>query len=238
MPEVAGIVVVIEGSSDLLVVRGFAETALREVIPEFAPEWFSWRGLEEHNLYLRWQDVELELERRKVPKVYGKFPGAVVNKYAYRARSALQLCHLANPLAVILVCDADTQPERLDALKQARDNHFSQKYPVVVGVANPCREAWLVCSYTPQTELDRKRLEALTQSLSFHPCRQPERLNTADGTRNAKKVLEQLLGETEETELFAAMKYPHLLECGTECGLAACLSEIQTKLSPLLGMRT
>ncbi len=239
MPETADIVVVLEGSSDLLVVRGFAERALLEATPDFVPSFFVWRGLEIHQPYLLWRDVDIELKQRRITQLYGKFDGLKGSPYAFRTRHALLLAHHANPLAVVLVCDADNQPERLLGLQQARDSHFAKQYPVLVAVANPCREAWLVCAFVPQNDADRMLLETLQQELFFHPCQQPERLNTQAGhIRDAKTVLNRLtngLPEREDQILELAI-FSHLEQHGQTCGLAAFLEEVRSKLAPLLGV--
>ena len=240
MPETADIVLILEGNSDLRVVRGFAERALLEATPDFVPDFFVWRGLESHQPYLRWQDVDVELRQRRMTRLYGKFNGLEGSPYAFRTRHALLLAHHASPLAVVLVCDADNQPERLLGLQQARDSHFADHYPVVVAVANPCREAWLICAFTPQGDADRTLLETLQQELSFHPCKEPERLNTQAGhVRDAKTVLSRLTSDSPEQEqqILELTVFSHLLEYGQNCGLTAFLEQVQSRLAPLLGVR-
>jgi hypothetical protein len=240
MPETADIVLILEGSSDLRVVRGLAERALLEATTDFVPDFFTWRGLELHQPYLPWQNVDAELQQRRMTRLYGKFNGLEGSPYAFRTRHALLLAHYANPLAVVLVCDADNQPERLLGLQQARDSHFADHYPVVVAVANPCREAWLVCSFAPQNDVEKNLLETLHQELSFHPCLQPERLNTqAVHVRNAKSVLNRLTNGSLEREqqILELAIFSHLLAHGQNCGLTAFLEEVKSRLAPLLGIR-
>ncbi len=240
MPETADIVLILEGNSDLRVVRGLAERALLEATPDFVADFFVWRGLESHQPYLLWRDVNVELRQRRMTRLYGKFNGLEGSPYAFRTRHALLLAHHANPLAVVLVCDADNQPERLLGLQQARDSHFADHYPVVVAVANPCREAWLVCGFTPQNNTEKNLLETLHQELSFQPCLQPERLKTADShVRNAKTVLSRLTSGSLEREhqILELAVFSRLLEHGQNCGLTAFLEEVRSKLAPLLGVR-
>ncbi len=236
MPENAGIILIIEGSSDLRVVRGLAELALLKATPDFVPDFFAWRGLEEHLPFLLWQDVDDELKQRKMSPLYGKFNGVKGSPYAFRTRHALLLAHHANPLAVVLVCDADTQPQRLLGLQQARDSHFSHKYPIVVAAANPCREAWLICAFQAEYETEKDLLETLQKELSFHPCHEPERLNTVRGhARSAKTLRDLLTSESLQREqaILEKADLTHLQANGIACGLAG-----KEKLAPLLGVKS
>ncbi len=242
MPELPGIVVVVEGVSDVRVVRGFAERALLEKSADFNSSLLTWRGLDDGSLFVQWSVVLHVMQERRIGRRYGHFEGEISGEpYAYQARNALTLCHeVGMPLAVVLVCDADSQPERLGGLKQARENHekfYEPHYPVVVGMANPCREAWVLCGFESKDN-EKLKLLAKTKELTFDPTREPHKLNTANTERNAKRVLESLIGNDLDREelCWNETMFQHFFNHGAQCGLKAYLEEVQDRLSPLLGI--
>jgi hypothetical protein len=236
-----GIILVVEGNSDVRVLRGFAERALGEQSADFSPDLLTWRGLDEQSSSLYWDDTDKEAKARRIAPILGYFNGLPAKTYATRARIALTLCHRANPLAVVLVCDADHQPERLAGLQQARESHFSKKYPIAVAVANPCREAWVLAGFEPQNQQEQQALAALHKELDFNPAQMPERLREkkqSGDARNAKRVLEALgLGELERERLcWLVTAYDQLQKNGNKCGLTGYLNEVRQYIPPLLGL--
>ena len=236
---------VLEGTSDVRVVRGFAERALLEQDSDFDANLFSWRGLDDNTEFVQWLNVSKMMLERKISRRYGHFEGEISGDagkiYAHQARNALRLCHaIGLPLAVILVCDADSQPQRLEGLEQARKDHqiFAEPdYPIVVGIADPCREAWVLCGFEVQGH-EQKKLIDLTRELNFDPTRAPHKLTTAERPHNAKRVLKLLTDkiDLEREELcWKETRYQWFLDYGTECGLKAYLEEVQEHLPVLLG---
>lgn len=246
MPELPAVIVVVEGNSDVRVVRGFAERALLEVAPDFTPELLEWRGLDDGTPFVRWSGVLEEIRKRRIVRRYGHFEGAVSEDaakiYAHQARNALTLCHACGlPLAVVLVCDADSQPERLEGLKQARADHesfYKPEYPIVVGVADPCREAWVLCGFEPRDHEQPALLEKIRE-LTFDPTRAAHKLNTSNSPRHAKRVLEFLTnGDLYREELcWSKAEFLTLHSSGLECGLQAYLEEVQQRLVVLFGAK-
>ncbi len=242
MPELPGIVLVVEGTSDLRVVRGFAERALLEKSADFDSSLLTWRGLDDGREFVQWSRILRLMQERRIGRRYGHFEGEISGEpYAHQARNALTLCHeIGLPLAVILVCDEDSQPERLEGLRQARADHkkfYEPDYPVVVGMANPCREAWVLCGFEARDHEKQKLLEK-TKELTFDPTREPHKLNTANAERNAKRVLESLIENDIDREepCWNKTAFEHFLSHGDQCGLKAYLEEVQEFLAPLLGI--
>jgi hypothetical protein len=227
-------------------VRGFAERALLEKSADFEPSLLVWRGLDDGTKFVQWSGVLRIMQERRIGRRYGHFPGVISRDpgviYAHKARDALTLCHECGmPLAVILVCDADSQPERLEGLRQAREEHkrfYESDYPIVVAVADPCREAWVACGFVPEDEKEHQRLKDVQKAVSFDPTREPHRLNTAKTERDAKRVLDSLTEEDQEREeiCWGKTDFEHLKTYGEKCGLKAYLEEVQEHLSPLLGI--
>ncbi len=58
---------------------------------------------------------------------------------------------------------------------------------IVVGVAVPEGEAWLLAGWTPQDARDRERHAASRKHLGFDPCSAPERLTSDGKERDAKR---------------------------------------------------
>jgi hypothetical protein len=244
MPELHGIILVVEGSSDVRTVRGFAERALFEKSTDFDSSLFQWRGIDDDTPFLQWSRVKNLMRDRKVSRRYGHFEGSISEDpgeiYARQARNALTLCHeLGMPLAVVMVCDADAQPQRLEGLKQARvdhENFYASDYPVVIGVANPCREAWVMCGFEAKShELDV--LARIARDLTFDPIRTPHRLTTAELPHNAKRVLESFVTNPErETACWQEGEYRRFHANGSLCGLKEYLEEVEKRLAVLLGV--
>jgi hypothetical protein len=61
MSEPVEVIIVVEGTSDVRVVKGFAERALLEKSVDFDPSLLTWRGLSEGTLSILWQDVRHEI---------------------------------------------------------------------------------------------------------------------------------------------------------------------------------
>ncbi len=243
MPELPGIILVVEGTSDARVVRGFAERALLEQDSDFDASLFVWRGLDDNTEFLQWLNVKRLMLEHKVSRNYGHFEGKISDDagkiYAHQARNALTLCSAVGmPLAIILVCDADTQPERLEGLNQAREAHQflnGDAYPIVVGVADPCREAWVLCGFEAQ-EHEQKKLADLTREINFNPTREAHKLTTAEKPHNAKRILERCVDNLEREELcWTQTNYQRFLKHGAYCGLKAYLEEVQEHFPVLLG---
>jgi hypothetical protein len=198
--------------------------------------------LDDGREFLQWSRILRIMQERRIGRRYGHFEGEISGEpYAHQARNALTLCHeIGMPLAVILVCDEDSQPERIEGLNQAREDHkkfYEPDYPIVVGVANPCREAWVLCGFEARDSEKQKLLDK-TRELTFDPTRDSHKLTTADTVRNAKRVLESLIGSDFDREVrcWNETNFEHFFNHGTQCGLKAYLEEVQEHLSPLLGI--
>ena len=98
MPDLPGIIMVLEGTSDVRVIRGFAERALLEQDSDFDTNLFSWRGLDDNTEFLQWTGLIKELIRKqKTDREHGHFKNELSDDpgepYAKRTRDVLQLCH-------------------------------------------------------------------------------------------------------------------------------------------------
>lgn len=196
-----------------------------------------WQGLEESDSHLEWHQTK-DLARQRHVKAHGHFEGKPGAPDAYAARRALLLIATApkSPDAVVLVRDTDGQEERRDGLEQARRER-EWPFPIVLAVAHPKRESWVLTGFEPRNEVEGERLEALSRELGFDPRRRSETLSAA-GTgmpRNAKRILALLVGEEPERE-WTCWREPALdllEERGKLTGLADYLNEVRDRLVPL-----
>ena len=97
-------------------------------------------------------------------------------------------------------------------LEQAREDQ-PWPFPVIIGLAVPNRESWVLAGFEPQEALAQARRE----------------------TGDLKRVLKLLVGDDHDREKACWMTCPleTLAERGQSNGLAEYLEEVQTRLVPL-----
>ncbi|MEX1366540.1 MAG: hypothetical protein AB1Z98_25675 [Nannocystaceae bacterium] len=179
-----------------------------------------------------WKEVR-GLAREHGVRKHGHFSGEPGAPDAQAARRALILFHkLGMPDAVVLVRDADAQPQRRRGLSQARGEspHSSR---VAVGVAIPEREAWVLAGFEPRDDDEVQALAHERRRLGFDPSDQPERLG-GDGKRSAKTALRNLSGGNRDRERECLDRTPleSLRRRGARCGLSELLDELRTRVVP------
>ena len=242
------IVIVCEGPGDHRTVPAIADRVLSEsvewMLPEMLGAYRQWRGLKHNQPFLAWKQVHTLASEAGI-RLNGFFNGEPGAPDAFAARRALALLKVAgeDPIdAVILVRDSDNDKERLNGLKQARDEVGNPNPPIIIGVAHTKRECWVLAGFTPMDKAEQARLGALKQELGFDPCLHAEELTAQqDGAkRDAKRVLSQLTGNSVDRESTFWKECPfHQLEArGQKTGLAAFIQELRTKLVPLWTGRT
>jgi hypothetical protein len=241
MSEVAyEIAVVCEARADQETACVLADRVLLEAVP-----WLDgildmqrrWRGISSAEPHLEWKHVHREAESRNV-QIFGFFNGEPGAPDAFVARRALLLLEKTRPrpAAVLLIRDSDNQERRRKGLEQARSAE-PWRFPVIIGVASPEREAWIVAGFEAKTRDEERRLQELTKRLSFHPVLEAHRLSTGD--RDSKAVLEELSrgDKVRERECLEETPLAVLRERGTSIGLSDYLKEISERLVPILGGR-
>jgi hypothetical protein len=139
--------------------------------------------------------------------------------------------------AVLITRDLDDQPERRTGLEQARAEAGGW-LRIVLGCANPNREAWVLCGFDPEGDDEQARIVELRRELGFSPSLEAHRLDAKDeqAKRSAKRVLRALTDDDRDRERRcwndAALEL--LRARGESTGLRAFLVEIQAQLIPLL----
>lgn len=188
------------------------------------------RGIEPGSGVTYWKKVRTLAEAHGVHK-HGHFSGEPSAPDAQAARRALLLfSKLGMPNAVVLLRDADDQPERRDGLEQARKEPIHASC-IAIGVAEPEREAWLVAGFQPRDNDERQALARERQRLGFDPCLEPQSLR-GEGKRSAKTALSNLTSGDHERQRQCLVDTPleHLRERGTDCGLEAFLNELEERV--------
>jgi hypothetical protein len=204
---------------------------------EHLPHLRQWRGRIPSESCLLWKDVPGHAQQLGI-KLFGHFNNEPGAPDAHVARQALALLKRSGhvPHAVILVRDADDQPARRRGLEQAKGLHILN-CPVIVGVAEPKRECWVLAGFSPCTPEEENRFEGVRQDLGFDPSVQAHQLTAKpdDAKRSAKRVLGLLSNHDKEREArcWAEVDLLVLIERGARTGLAAYLDEIRVQLVPL-----
>jgi hypothetical protein len=233
--------VVCEGPSDpetIMVLADRVACAEHDWLDGIIDSMRIWTGVTPGDTCVYWSDIYRICDARGVPRAHGV-------GYALGRRSALMALRLArtldvSPTAVLLIRDSDGDHDGwLASLEAARrDFHAREQSPrfmVVIGVAHPEREAWVLASFEPRTPEERSRLDELRAELGFNPCEQGERLTSKREVhkRDAKRVLARLTSGDRDRELagFRETALETLSARGERIGLCAFLGEVRERLA-------
>lgn len=236
--------VVCEARADRDTACGLADRVMLEEVEWLAPETLDacrhWTGLRSEP-FLEWKRTHEEAQRAGL-KVFNDFKGEPGAPDALAAKKALLLFAGAErrPDAVLLIRDGDAQRGR-KGLEQARDEK-PWPFQVIIGLADPKRECWVLVGFEPKNEEEVKRLESVRQRLSFHPVRDAHRLVAREhgAKTDAKVALKELTaGQWErEIECWERTGLSDLEARGVNTGLTAYLKEVRERLVPLVSGRT
>jgi hypothetical protein len=236
--------VVAEAPADHRIASDLADRVLVDAIPdwldeELLPHQRRW-VIEASGTWLTWKNIR-KLARSAGIEAEGFFDGEPALPDARAARRALRYLRSAIPelKAVMLIRDQDDQKERRNGLEQARcEDH--EGLEIVIGLAIPEREAWVLSGFEPQDDDERKQLDEERQALGFFPHEQSHELNACKddfAPRSPKRVLRVLVGgrHDRESECWTRTSLQVLQLRGTANGLAEFLQEVRTRLAPLIG---
>lgn len=236
--------VVHEANADFMTATELADRVLTESI-----EWLESDGLSGQREWvdkasggrlLTWKDIK-KLAYEAGVRSHGHFEGEPASPDATAARRAIEFLLLDIPdlKAVVLVRDQDNEPERRVGLEQARDADRSG-VPIVLGLAVPERECWVLCGFDPQDDAETSRLEITRQSLGFDPRIRSHELTAGSddrATRSPKRVLRELTVNDRDRQHLCWRDTPlaQLRQRGTENGLQDYLNEVRDRLATLIG---
>jgi hypothetical protein len=214
--------VVCEGPADEFAACTLADRVLLERIHWLEPELLGsvrkWRGQAPDEKFLKWSNVKTRAGEAGI-KIFGRFDD---KPDALSARKALLL---------------------FTGLKQARDS-YPWPFQVLIGMAHPKREAWVLAGFQPQSPEESARLQLLRERLSLDPILKSHELKAREhgAKTDIKRAVEELLqgdGDRErqclqETDLVVLEQK----ERGGSNGLTAYLNEVRERLVPVLSGRT
>lgn len=243
------ILVVCEAPADFRIATDLADRILCERI-----DWLdeslldtqrSWLDTEPERPFLRWQDLKhVTLASGKPPRPRSRFGGEPGAPDAAAADIALQYAAFLppdrRPAAVLLIRDSDAEPTRLRGLTQASVHDPGHAWPfrIVIGLAHPKREAWILAGFEPRDPDEHARLKTLRTELGHDPCTHSHELtaSTPGSKRDAKRVIDELMLKDRDREALCWQKTPlaRLDARGDVNGLRSYLRALDEQLVPLL----
>lgn len=244
------ILVVCEAPADFRTATDLADRVLCERIDwldeELLPTQRTWLEPQPERPFLRWQDLKhLKLPSGKPPRPRSRFGGAPGAPDAAAADIALQYAAFLpperRPAAVLLIRDSDAQTSRHRGLTQASLAEPGRAWPfrIVIGLAHPKREAWILAGFEPRDPGEHDRLRSMRSELGHDPCTRSDQLtaSTPGSTRDAKRVIEVLMLKDRDREALCWQKTPleRLHARGEANGLRSYLRALDEQLVPLLG---
>ena len=187
------------------------------------------------------------IEALKIRTPYGYFKGEPGEADAQMARTVFTIVRKLSQKETIhlalIVRDMDDQADRRQkGLTQARDEALGmaafESIKIILGQANPMREAWVLAGFDPENSEESETLKALRQELGFCPCEHSHKLGAKDeqAKKNPKRILSELTANHPEREArcWTDARLERLHARGLHNGLSPFLNEAQTTLPPLL----
>jgi hypothetical protein len=172
--------------------------------------------------------------------VHGHFAGepGLADARAARRAIAYLLRKQINIAAIVLIRDADNQIQRKQGLEQARESYASA-CRIIVGLALRERESWVICGFEPNDADEDARLGSERKNLGFDPRTRSEQLTAGkvdSALKSPKRVLAALTqnDKRRERDCWAVTPLSVLRDRGQRNGLTDYISEIQSRLAPLI----
>ena len=245
------LVVVVEGPEDARTACALAD----RVVIEEGPHWLdphtrntmrTWTGLQPGEDFTTWTDVKALAQEQGVRNLGHPTSGEPGGADLAQARKAIILHALmrGEEEAPVLLLVRDTDAERASRrdLDQARQQpRTPDELTVVIGIARPKREAWVLNGFEPENEEEEERLADLKQELGRDPRTDALTLtaSSSGAKTNAKRVLGALVDSVErEQRCCTETDLDTLCDRGGETGLAAYLEEVENRLLPLFRARS
>jgi hypothetical protein len=233
--------VVCEAGADRRIATTLADRVLCQEVVWIEPESLDlhrcWQGLAAGSSHLEWHEIRDHAKAAGL-KAHGHFRGEPGAPDAYAARLALWLLVKSGQRldAAVLVRDTDGQRERRLGLEQARTGRV-WPFPVLIGLADPKRESWVLAGFEPRDRREREALAQVQREVGSDPRIQADSLSarTPGALREAKRILRALIGDDPDREQACWMECPleELAERGRLSGLADYLEEVRSRLVPL-----
>lgn len=252
-------IVIVESSADARTATKLAERILVEKVDWLEDEnlqyCLQWSGLQNGTQHSCWSDVKKIIDDAKEQLKYkpARFLGHDSKGVPLKADGAasIKVLNLVRFLqrtrqirAVLLIRDLDNQPEqRREGLEQARSEHINRQpqLEIVIGAANPKREAWVLNGFVPSNQAEKQILQEIKSRLQFDPCTESHRLRSTsweepERIRNPKVVVEQLTGKEmiREQQCWEDTSLELLCEKGIHTGLTDYIHEVEQRLIKII----
>ena len=250
-------IVIVESGADARTATKLAELVLQEKFDwlddDILQHCFQWTGLEEGTEFSCWRDITKIIDNAKSQIKYkpsrfiGHSKGEPLKADGAASIKILNLVRFLQRIrqikAVLFIRDLDNQPERKEGIKQARSEHINKtpKLEIIIGAADPKREAWVLNGFIPSNQQEEQILEEIKNKLSFDPCIESHRLRATsekepERIRNVKVVVEQLIGNDMEREkqCWEETDLKHLREREVDTGLTDYICEVEERLAAIL----
>ncbi|MTJ55719.1 hypothetical protein FJR38_25155 [Anabaena sp. UHCC 0253] len=251
-------VVIVESGADARTATKLAERVLKEKFDwldnDILQHCFQWTGLEEGTEFSCWRDIRKIIDDAKKQLKYNepRYLGHYSKGVSLKADGAasIKILNLVRFLqktrqikAVLFIRDLDNQPERKEGIEQARSEHINKtsKLEIVIGAADPKREAWVLNGFISSNQQEEQILEEINNKLSFDPCIESHRLRATsekepERMRNVKVIVEQLTGNNMEREkqCWEDTNLNHLRERGVDTGLTDYIQEVEERLAAII----
>jgi hypothetical protein len=250
-------IVIVESGADARTATKLAELVLQEKFDwlddDILQHCFQWTGLEEGTEFSCWRDITKIIDNAKSQIKYkpsrfiGHSKGEPLKADGAASIKILNLVRFLQRIrqikAVIFIRDLDNQPERKEGIEQARSEHINKtpKLEIVIGAADPKREAWVLNGFIPSNQQEKQIIEEIKNKLSFDPSIESHRLRATsekepERIRNVKVVVEQLTGNDMEREkqCWEETNLKHLRERGVDTGLTDYIQEVEQRLAAIL----
>lgn len=244
------LVVFCEAPADFRTAAGLIDRVLREHGPQWVADMLEhhpegireWVGDGQGRTFFDVHRLSDYVKQHDVRVPFGHFDGKPGAADAMMARTIFWLARrmgIAERAAIVIVRDMDDQgDERRTGLGQARDEALRwASFKIVLGCADPMREAWVLAGFGPESDEERTRLADVRKDLGFHPCENAHELGAKDeqAKRSAKRVLRVLTGDDHEREARCWTEAPldRVRDRGEKSGLRAFLVEVKDQLLPL-----
>lgn len=203
----------------------------------------SWNGIVKETSFTRWREVK-ELAVTHNVRILGGKSERGLDKDKFR--KALQLAEKMRGdrprwMLVSRDLDNDAPQERQKSLMEVHEEYRAKGWTIVLALARPFREAWVLNGFHPQNNKEKALLQKERAELGFDPTLYPERLNAqSPGAKNNAKRVHSALCESsdsiQERELHCLENSPlkDLCSRGKGSGLTRFLEDVEAILVPLL----
>ena len=245
--------VVAEDESDAVLAYGLVDRFAQEPVHEL-DDWIRdnidtyrvWVGDEPQTTFILWKHLKTRGEALGI-RIHG-YGNRILGLEDPEIRRAFTLANrpeVARPAGLLLIRDTDGKADRragyLASVKAYQEATKSEpnRVRILMALAHPEIEAWLLAGFEPITEAGKSALKKERQSLGFDPRTEAERLNpkrvtTPEGhpvKKSTKRVLDELL-EAEDASRESCRKdapFDRLRSRGANTGLNEFLDSIESE---------